>query len=824
MRKLLFFLVIIIYTIPGSIAAQGCSISIDSVTNLYNGDLRAGSTHVVSLRLAASCDVADPTYNMTNGFEVWSPDGATVLDIVGDTNSVWQNMSWTAGYVNYFEASSPGNPNDPSSYSHVYNPPIDGPNAVAVVFNGVTFSEYYGLVSPFDDIPLELQFTTQTADDGLTVCIDSTWTPPGGTWKWAALAGNDTIPGWYQEPYCLTITDAPEELPDLEITSITADHEVVDPGESFLLNVQFTNVGTGHVIDETLDIWIYTSGGLTCTPEGYTATGGAYYFTNHYNDIAPGDTIDFQLGHPSSDGAVYEFQALVNGDSTIQESDYTNNCYDSAFVVTTNRIASGRISYFDWEHEEVLGVPYTAVEIRGSFPQLPALLDTTVTTDYSGSFYTIVPNDVQTITLRANLTQGGQGGVHVIELPVKPEDSLRCDFPSLDTSAVSLLYESPTFNQAEFSNMTWGPGEETDTTELAFASGCNAITALHEHQAFMLNSTNLNLYIDMPQWFRICSDPSFEDDDAWTCRSNREITLKAGPYIRYRGKVQRTVQHEIAHVVYMQLKPDVYFGGGTHYMCRPIPEPLAMAEGWADMIAALVPDQDSLAIWDYFCSVPDTQAIEFNTWWQDIYDTTLYQSFQLEGAIAGLLFDIVDHYAGGGDDDNLALPVSALFSLYADFELQPGEAYTFRSMSDSLVRGGVCNEVEIDEICSRMESDHFEDPSIRLALGGQCGGYTDVEESDEEEEQLPKSFTVSQNYPNPFNGTTHLLLGIPRAGELSVTVYNVLGQEVLSYLSDDLSPGEHDIAFDFSSFSSGVYLVRAQFEECAKNVKMLYLK
>ncbi len=65
-----------------------------------------------------------------------------------------------------------------------------------------------------------------------------------------------------------------------------------------------------------------------------------------------------------------------------------------------------------------------------------------------------------------------------------------------------------------------------------------------------------------------------------------------------------------------------------------------------------------------------------------------------------------------------------------------------------------------------------------------------------------------QNYPNPFNGTTAIAAIIPAAGRATLSIYNVIGQEVDRLIDGDIGPGRHAFRWDASGHPTGVYFVR----------------
>jgi len=84
------------------------------------------------------------------------------------------------------------------------------------------------------------------------------------------------------------------------------------------------------------------------------------------------------------------------------------------------------------------------------------------------------------------------------------------------------------------------------------------------------------------------------------------------------------------------------------------------------------------------------------------------------------------------------------------------------------------------------------------------GGPTDVKDN----YTTVNSFELGQNYPNPFNPSTTIRYALPFESKVAITVYNLLGQEVATLVNDVKSSGYHEVVFNASSLSSGVYLYR----------------
>lgn len=97
---------------------------------------------------------------------------------------------------------------------------------------------------------------------------------------------------------------------------------------------------------------------------------------------------------------------------------------------------------------------------------------------------------------------------------------------------------------------------------------------------------------------------------------------------------------------------------------------------------------------------------------------------------------------------------------------------------------------------------------------------------------LPTEFALGQNYPNPFsagangNPGTVVRYALPAAGEVSIKVYNSLGQEVLTLVDGVKEAGNHSISFDAATYklTSGVYFYRLSAGGVSITKKMVLMR
>jgi hypothetical protein len=85
-------------------------------------------------------------------------------------------------------------------------------------------------------------------------------------------------------------------------------------------------------------------------------------------------------------------------------------------------------------------------------------------------------------------------------------------------------------------------------------------------------------------------------------------------------------------------------------------------------------------------------------------------------------------------------------------------------------------------------------------------------------------FVLVQNFPNPFNPTTTISYSLPRAGEVSLKIFNLLGEEVATLAFGHREAGTHSIQWDAAGQTSGVYFCRLQEGGFIETKRMLLLK
>jgi len=83
---------------------------------------------------------------------------------------------------------------------------------------------------------------------------------------------------------------------------------------------------------------------------------------------------------------------------------------------------------------------------------------------------------------------------------------------------------------------------------------------------------------------------------------------------------------------------------------------------------------------------------------------------------------------------------------------------------------------------------------------------------------------LHQNYPNPFNPSTVIKYEIPRASQIKLEVYDLLGRKVAELENGIKAAGTYQVQFDASQLSSGIYVYRLESEKSVISKKMLLIK
>ena len=94
----------------------------------------------------------------------------------------------------------------------------------------------------------------------------------------------------------------------------------------------------------------------------------------------------------------------------------------------------------------------------------------------------------------------------------------------------------------------------------------------------------------------------------------------------------------------------------------------------------------------------------------------------------------------------------------------------------------------------------------------------------DENQETPVRTELTQNYPNPFNPTTMIDYKLANSGHVMLSVYDMIGRRVATLVNEQVTAGEHQVQFDASNLSSGVYIYRLQTQSETLTRQMVLIK
>jgi CubicO group peptidase (beta-lactamase class C family) len=121
-----------------------------------------------------------------------------------------------------------------------------------------------------------------------------------------------------------------------------------------------------------------------------------------------------------------------------------------------------------------------------------------------------------------------------------------------------------------------------------------------------------------------------------------------------------------------------------------------------------------------------------------------------------------------------------------------------------------------------LTNRRYDDGIIEIVL--ELLSYGIITDIEKEITNSSKNFFLSQNYPNPFNPSTTIEFDLPKSEFVELKVYNILGKEVSTLVSNKLNQGNHTYIFDGKNLASGVYYYQLIAGDYREIKKMILLK
>jgi hypothetical protein len=175
---------------------------------------------------------------------------------------------------------------------------------------------------------------------------------------------------------------------------------------------------------------------------------------------------------------------------------------------------------------------------------------------------------------------------------------------------------------------------------------------------------------------------------------------------------------------------------------------------------------------------------------------------------------LLNDWDGDGDLD---LAVAAgdiiIFNNDGSANFTESQLINTNNMPSSLVAGDFNGDEDLDLAATIFGSDN-----VLILRNGPPVGI------EGEQAFIPRKFALHPNYPNPFNPITTIEFDLPKTSEVTLKIFNILGEEVTTLLSNRLSAGSYSYEWDASTLASGVYLYRLQAGDYVETRKLILMR
>ncbi|MCK6606343.1 MAG: T9SS type A sorting domain-containing protein [Ignavibacteriaceae bacterium] len=136
---------------------------------------------------------------------------------------------------------------------------------------------------------------------------------------------------------------------------------------------------------------------------------------------------------------------------------------------------------------------------------------------------------------------------------------------------------------------------------------------------------------------------------------------------------------------------------------------------------------------------------------------------------------------------------------------------------------GESQNFSVKGVMGEYASGKAESPGYGLLLGS-VNGVGIITDLDENLTEMPYTPELSQNYPNPFNPSTTIRFTVAKEADVKLVVYDMLGAEVETLVSEQKLPGTYTVKFDGSRLASGVYIYRLSAGDFVSVKKLMLMK
>ena len=852
------------------------SVTFESVTGIYGtgeDTLNAGNLHDIHLRVTNTgappgADIPS-NYNVNNGFRVYSPDGATWSWPVRDTfiEIVIQDVLHNT-YVDsivWLDANSRAFFN--TAYQRVYFS-TDGAGADTVGYAGATSVPSLGLTPGTDKPYWSIPIKTDPAQEAVHICIDSSWFPPGGTWKWAPVSGDtEQIGPLWSGEVCWPVGVQPDAPPEFDLCPTNYSFSHCETG-TFTVNafdpdqtgtISYSMVSGPGAVDANSGVWSWSGpsvpqSGFATVVIGATDVGGSNQTTECSVNV---EVTNIGPAFATGCGATKTIQAGTEGCFTFTADD---DCDDLTYYIVDQGLYTGAIGFVD----NVLCLTPDAV--GGIFPITVGVDDGEFIDEQCTVVATVILGAPYIVRIEKDEGPDGDGAYQgqYTDVDIILEDASTDEGWGLggfnlliayDASALSFqqAFEGDIYGECGWEYFEYRYGADgncgggcpsgllrvvgiAETNNGPYHPGCletpyvNGLpTTLASLRFLVSNDRNLECqYAPVRFFWYECGDNTLSnfDGEMLFLSSNVFDFDQEDPlppiqtFPNYTGAIDECLLGDKG----APSRQIDFYNGGVDIICADSID----ARGDVNINGIAYEIADAVMLTNYF-----------------IVGMTAFGS-HYEASVA----------ASDANADGIPLSVADLVYLIRVVigDAQPYPKTNPVAMAYTVDNGVVSVNGEVGaafivadgEFAPTLLADNMEmkyahvDGNTRILVYGfdagdaftgsfvQVGGeilsiematYAGAPIAGE---NMPTDFGLSQNYPNPFNPTTSIRMDLPTRTDWTVTFYNVAGQVVDVVSGTD--QGRVDFNWDASDFASGIYFYKLNAGDYTETRKAVLLK
>ena len=850
MKRYSFFLALAIFMVSFGLAQAGM-ISVDTTLGLFNYEVSPG---VFEARLVANAPVS---YNIrydnstgsdcggiTNGYRVWSSDGSSFGAISMEVISTYDfaaefDLIW--GIVAYADD--------------------DGDDTIRA--GGSKGANGSGLIAGHNDVDFQIT-VANGVDSGIVLCIDSSWYPPTGVWKWV----NDEGPPDWGGPYCYEA-----EIPACMAPIVT---NLVDPYNTAFCtpySYQFTAVADendGSGADPSVRVWSVDVGTID--------QFGNWQWAPGIGDVGA-NTVTVTVGNGECENN-FSFTANVGNEAPVltcpagllmttgsKEFDITATDADGCQDLTFSVVSFGDLDGASFTDNMLTITEGTSTEDYGSDYYITfEVTDGAATVTcvdvlvevLSGSDYQVV---IGCIGEPSGPVYQGQTVDVPVDLIAAVDEIGGFDFLiAYDNSALS--FQSASFvgdYAAEWEYLTYRFGANGNCTN-ACPTGLLRVVGIAEtnngadHPTFFGIPTPNTMFTLK---FLVTNDRTFECQNIplrfyWTDCGDNTLSNRDGTVLFLSDAIYDGYDPSTSNGYQDIYDPTygfpTYFGAFEDCYFDEKGEAIAAVSFTNGCVFIACADE-----------IDARGDINMNNVANEVADAVLYSRYFIYG------IGVFDSYMQGQiaasdvNADGIALSVADLVYL---IRIVIGDALPYPKLAptatvvtntDGLlnvkdamgaavvsVEGNVVPVLLSDNMEMIYNYDEVSNTTRTLVYSMDAnntfsgsflnanGNVTSIELATYEgatvtAKLIPGNFDLDQNYPNPFNPTTMLAFSIPFASDVTLTIYNITGQKVTEF-SGAYEAGVHNIEWDASNQASGIYFYKLSAGNFEMTKKMVLLK